>query len=131
MESKANEKTPAKGSPGTEEPNGKSRPAPKKRSKVFLIILIAMVMLGGWFGITKYTYAQHHEDTDDAQVQADISPVIPRVSGYIKEVRVKDNQTVHKGDTLLVLDDRDYKLNLDRAEAALATAKSNVNAARA
>ncbi len=81
--------------------------------------------------LSKYTYALHHEETDDAQVQADISPVIPRVSGYVKEVRVKDNQFVHKGDTLLVLDDRDLKIRVDQAEAALGTAKSNVQAARA
>ncbi|MEO6820388.1 MAG: HlyD family secretion protein, partial [Ginsengibacter sp.] len=67
---------------------------PKKRSKVFLIILVVMVILGAWFGITKYTHAQHHEETDDAQVEADIFPVIPRVSGYVKEIRVKDNQYV-------------------------------------
>ena len=102
-----------------------------KRSKIFIIILIAMVVLGGWFGISKYTYAQHHEETDDAQVQADISPIIPRVSGYVKEIRVKDNQLVHKGDTLILLDDRDLKLKVDQAEAALSTAQSNVSAARA
>jgi membrane fusion protein (multidrug efflux system) len=129
MESKANG-NPVNGN-GSGETNGNGKPTPKKRSKVFLIILIAMVIAGGWFGISKYTYAQHHEDTDDAQVQADISPVIPRVSGYVKEVRVKDNQSVHKGDTLLVLDDRDYKLKVEQAEAALGTAKSNVHAARA
>ena len=129
MESKANG-NPVNGN-GSGETNGNGKPTPKKRSKVFLIILIAMVIAGGWFGISKYTYAQHHEDTDDAQVQADISPVIPRVSGYVKEVRVKDNQSVHKGDTLLVLDDRDYKLKVEQAEAALRTAKSNVHAARA
>ena len=131
MESKTNEKTPESGSSGLEEANGRLTAAPKKRSKVFLIILIVMVLLGAWFGITKYIYAQHHEETDDAQVQANISPVIPRVSGYVKEVRVKDNQFVHKGDTLLVLDDRDLKLKVDQAEAALGTAKSNVQAARA
>ena len=129
MESKANG-NPVNGN-GSGETNGNGKPTPKKRSKVFLIILIAMVIAGGWFGISKYTYAQHHEDTDDAQVQADISPVIPRVSGYVKEVRVKDNQSVHKGDTLLVLDDSDYKLKVEQAEAALGTAKSNVHAARA
>ncbi|HEY5408072.1 MAG TPA: HlyD family secretion protein [Ginsengibacter sp.] len=130
MESKDNEKvTPANSLP-SEETNG-TNAEPKKKSKVFLIILIVMIILGGWFGISKYTYAMHHEETDDAQVQADISPVIPRVSGYVNEVRVKDNQAVHKGDTLLVLDNRDYKLNLDRAEAALVTAESNVDAARA
>jgi membrane fusion protein (multidrug efflux system) len=103
----------------------------KKRNPIFLIILGLLIIGGAWFGISKYTYAQHHEDTDDAQVSADISPVIPRVSGYVKEVKVKDNQMVKKGDTLLVLDDRDYKLKVEEAEAALATAVSNLNSAQA
>ncbi len=109
----------------------KSQPEPKKRSKVFLIILIIMILGGAWFGITKYNHGKHHEETDDAQIEADIIPVIPRVSGYVQEVRVKDNQQVHKGDTLLIIDDRDYKIALMQAEAALATAKSNVAASRA
>ena len=104
---------------------------PKKKSKIFLIILIVMILLGGWFGITKYVHAQHHEETDDAQVEADIVPVIPRVSGYVKEVRVSDNQFVHKDDTLIIIDDRDLRIKLIEAEAALATAKSNVAASRA
>jgi membrane fusion protein (multidrug efflux system) len=104
---------------------------PKKRSKVFLIILIIMIVAGASFGISKYTHAQHHEETDDAQIEADIIPIIPRVSGYVKEVRVKDNQLVHKGDTLIIIDDRDYKITVMQAEAALATAKSNVAASRA
>src|SRR3982750_1432039 len=87
----------------------------KKRNPVFMIILALLIILGGWFGISKYNYAKHHEDTDDAQVSADISPVIPRVAGYIQDVKVKDNQFVKKGDTLLVLDDRDYKLKVEAA----------------
>src|SRR5258707_13565171 len=110
MESKDNEKM----IPGEEETNGKVTAEPKRKSKVFLVILIAMVILGGWFGVSKYTWSLHHEETDDAQVEADISPVIPRISGYVNEVRIKDNDLVHKGDTLLILDDRDFKLNLDR-----------------
>jgi membrane fusion protein (multidrug efflux system) len=108
-----------------------SKQEPKKRSKVFLIILILMIIAGAWFGISKYTYAKHHEDTDDAQIEADIIPIIPRVSGYVKEIRVKDNQQVHKGDTLIIIDDRDLRINLLQAEAALTTAESNVNASRA
>jgi membrane fusion protein (multidrug efflux system) len=104
---------------------------PKKRSKVFLIILIVMIIGGGWFGITKYLYAQKHEETDDAQIEADILPVIPRVSGYVKEVRVNDNQLVKAGDTLLILDDRDLNLKVQEAEAALATAQANVSSSRA
>src|SRR5665647_1883401 len=131
MESTENKKITPDDSLSAEETNGKTADQPQKRSKVFLIILIAMVLLGGWFGITKYTYALHHEETDDAQIEADISPVIPRVSGFVKEVRVKDNQLVNQGDTLLILDDRDLKLKVDQAEASLSTAKSDVEAARA
>ncbi|MEO5890355.1 MAG: HlyD family secretion protein [Ferruginibacter sp.] len=105
--------------------------APKKKSKVFIIILTLLVVGGAWFGITKYTYGLHHEDTDDAQIEANISPVIPRVAGFVKEVRVQDNQQVKKGDTLLVLDDRDLVIKLQQAEAALATAQSNLGAAQA
>src|ERR1700704_5624387 len=90
----------------------------KKRSKVFLIILIALVVAGTWFGITKWHHAQLHAETDDAQIAANISPIIPRISGFVKEVRVSDNQVVKKGDTLLVLDNRDQLIRVEQAEAA-------------
>ena len=102
-----------------------------KRSKVFLIILIALVVAGTWFGISKWHHAQLHAETDDAQVEANISPIIPRISGYVKEIRVADNQAVKKGDTLMILDDRDMRIKLDQAEAALATAQSNLLSAKA
>ncbi|MCW3092632.1 MAG: HlyD family secretion protein [Ferruginibacter sp.] len=105
--------------------------APKKKSKVFIIVLVLLVVCGAWFGITKYIYGLHHEDTDDAQIEANISPVIPRVAGFVKDVRVKDNQRVKKGDTLLILDDRDLVIKLQQAEAALATGQSNLGAAQA
>jgi membrane fusion protein, multidrug efflux system len=105
--------------------------APKKKSKVFIIVLVLLVVAGGWFGTSKYIYGLHHEDTDDAQIEANISPVIPRVAGFVKEVRVKDNQLVKKGDTLLILDDRDLAIKLQQSEAALATAQSNLGAAQA
>src|ERR1700674_4172649 len=98
------------------------REAPKKRNPIFIIILCLLVVGGGWFGLTKYQHSLHHEDTDDAQVSADINPVIPRVSGYVTEVRVRDNQQVKKGDTLVILDDRDYKVKVEQAEAALGLA---------
>jgi membrane fusion protein, multidrug efflux system len=105
--------------------------APKKKSKVFLIVLILLVAGGTWFGFSKYNHGKLHEETDDAQLEANISPVIPRIAGYVKEVRVKDNQLVKKGDTLLVLDDRDIQLRVQQAEAALVTAKSNLGSAEA
>ena len=91
---------------------------PKKKSKTFLIVLILLVVAGGAFGITKYVHSLHHEETDDAQVEANINPVIPKISGYVKEVRVKDNQRVKQGDTLLVLDNRDLHAHLTVVSAA-------------
>jgi membrane fusion protein (multidrug efflux system) len=105
--------------------------APKKRSKGFVIVLAALVIGGGAFGITKYIHGQHHEETDNAQIDANVSPVIPRVSGYVKEVRVKDNQYVKKGDTLVILDNRDYVLKVQQAENALYAAQANLGAAEA
>lgn len=111
--------------------NNTTTEAPKKKSKGFIIILALLVIGGLWFGLTKYFHGKKHEETDDAQVEANISPVISKISGYIAKVYVKDNQTVQKGDTLLVIDDRDLRVSLDQAEAALATARSNLNAAQA
>ncbi|MCH5598755.1 HlyD family secretion protein [Niabella ginsengisoli] len=105
--------------------------ARKKKSPVFFIILIAMLIVGGYFSITRYIHSKSHEETDDAQVEANLSPVISKISGYISEVRVKDNQFVHKGDTLLILDKRDLKLALEQAEAALGTARSNLASSQA
>ena len=103
----------------------------KKRNPTFLIILALLVVGGGWFGISKYIHGQHHEETDDAQISGNVSPVIPRVSGYVTEVRVTDNQLVKKGDTLLLLDDRDFQVKLDQARAALLVAESNRSGAAA
>ncbi|UAY52099.1 HlyD family secretion protein [Ferruginibacter albus] len=105
--------------------------APKKKSKGFIIVLAILILGGGTFGLTTYIHGQHHEETDDAQIDANISPVIPRVAGYVKEVRVKDNQYVKKGDTLIILDDRDLAIRVQQAEAALSTAQSNLGAAEA
>jgi len=103
----------------------------KKRNPVFMIVLAVLVIGGGWFGISKYQHSLHHEDTDDAQVSGDISPVIPRVAGYVSEVKVNDNQRVKKGDTLLILNNRDYVIRVQQAEAALQIAQSSLSSARA
>jgi len=103
----------------------------KKKNPIFIIVLALLLIGGGWFGFSKYKHAQHHEDTDDAQVSADIVPAIPRVSGYVTDVRVRDNQRVKKGDTLVVLDNRDFVIKVEQAEAALGIARSNLGSAQA
>lgn len=64
------------------------------------------------------------ERTDDAQVEQYISPVNVKVAGYIKEIRFTEHQFVHKGDTILIIDDREYAIVLKQAEAQLMDARS-------
>lgn len=103
----------------------------KKINSKFIIVLAAVAILGGGYGIYAYQKGQHHEITDDAQIEAKISPIIPKVSGYIKEVRVVDNQWVKKGDTLLILDDAEYVLKLQQAMAGERIAQSQLKVAGA
>jgi membrane fusion protein, multidrug efflux system len=105
--------------------------APKKNNTRFIIVLAVLVLGGAAFGITKYTHAQHHEETDDAQIDAHISPIIPRISGYVTDVRVKDNQVVKKGDTLVILDNRAESIRVSEMEAALEVASKNLGVANA
>ncbi|HTJ50747.1 MAG TPA: HlyD family secretion protein, partial [Cyclobacteriaceae bacterium] len=97
-----------------------------KKNKVFGIILAVIVVLGTIWGVTKYIHGQHHEETEDAQIEADISPIIPKVAGYVERLFVDDNKTVKAGDTLVILDDRDLKLKVLQAVAALENAKANL-----
>lgn len=102
-----------------------------KGKKIIFPILLGLVLVVALIiTLKEYFYSQSHEETDNAQVDADISPVISRVQGYVKEIRFKDNQVVKAGDTLVILDDRDYKIKLQQAEAALASVKQSVNVAR-
>jgi membrane fusion protein, multidrug efflux system len=103
----------------------------KKTNKKFAVILTALVVVGGGYGIYKYLHGQAHETTDDAQIEKNMNPIIPRVTGYITKVFVKDNQQVKKGDTLFVIDDKDYVVRVEEAKAALAAAEGSYAVAKA
>jgi len=111
--------------------NHSENEAPKSNNKRFIIVLAVLILGGGTFGVSKYIHAQHHEETEDAQIDAHISPVIPRISGYVTEIRVKDNQIVKKGDTLIVLDNRSELIHVAQSEAALAAAENGLAVANA
>jgi len=101
----------------------------KKPRKLVFPIILGLVLVGAVvFTVKEYVFLQSHEQTDDAQVDGDISPVIARVSGYVTKINFVDNQHVNAGDTLVILDDRDYKIKLDQAVAAQNAAQKNVAA---
>ncbi len=103
----------------------------KKINKKFIIIISVLVILGLVYGGYKYIHSLSHESTDDAQIEANMNSIIPHVGGYINKVYVTDNQKVKKGDTLFTIDQNDYLVKLEQAEAQLAAAESQVNVAQA
>src|ERR1044071_9990974 len=68
--------------------------------------------------------------TDDATVRANFVGIAPQVSGHIVEVRVHDNQFVHKGDLLFVVDPRPYEIAVARARANLGLTRKEVEGLR-
>lgn len=103
----------------------------KKSNKVIPIILGAIIIIGGIFGVREYLYYQNHVDTDDAQIDGDISPVVARVGGYVDSIFFEDNQHVNAGQVLVKLDERDYRLKLEQALAAQRGAQASIGVSRA
>lgn len=97
----------------------------KPSSKKFMFAFIALVIVGGSFGAYKFIKSQSHETTDDAQVERNMSPIIPRVGGYLSKVYVKDNDLVKKGDTLFTVDQLDYLVKIQEAQANLLAAENS------
>ncbi|MEO7156770.1 MAG: biotin/lipoyl-binding protein, partial [Vicinamibacterales bacterium] len=88
-----------------------------------IVAVIAVAVLGGgsYFWLTR-----GQESTDDAQVDAHVTPIQAQVGGSIAKVLVIDNQQVEAGAELLVIDARDYEIALSRAQAQLADARAEV-----
>src|SRR5262245_61906187 len=87
------------------------------------LVVLALVGVGGWYWWTVLRFLQ---STDDAYVQSDVSVISPKIEGYIKKVRVADNQEVAEGMALFVIDDRDFAAKVAQAEAAVATEEATI-----
>lgn len=93
---------------------------------VFRVILGAVILVAGIYIFNTVRFMLTHEDTENAYLETDITTISPKIQGYITSVRVKENQEVKAGDTLFVLDNREYLLRVMQAEAALQNAEANV-----
>ncbi|MER9245036.1 HlyD family secretion protein [Mesorhizobium sp. M0590] len=99
-------------------------PAKKKRSmRSMLLPIIGLALLGAgaWYGYDYWTDGRFMITTDDAYVQADTAFISPKISGYVDQVKVTEDQQVKAGDPLLIVDDGDYKIAVAQAEAQIAT----------
>jgi membrane fusion protein (multidrug efflux system) len=90
------------------------------------VLVVAAIAAGVWWWSTR-----NLESTDDAQVDAGVTPIAARVGGTVLAVPIQDNQQVHEGTVLVQIDKRDYEIALDRARAELADAEASAAAARA
>ena len=97
----------------------------KKRNIILNTVCILLVLCAIVWTVDYFWRYFKYETTNDAVIDQYISPVGIRVSGYIKEVRFTEHQPVKAGDTLLVLDDREYRIRLKDAEAALMDARAS------
>lgn len=115
----------------TTEPQKKKEQPKKKQNNIAKIInyLVLILVLVGLFWVVKsYFNFGNDKYTNAAQVESFINPINTRVSAYIKEIRFVEHQPVKKGDTLLILDDREILRQLGQAEAAYMAALASKNA---
>ena len=99
----------------------------KVRQTIVSLIGIALILWGVVKVVLLFIDYSSNETSNDAQVEQYISPVNLRASGYIKKICFQEHQSVKKGDTLLILDDREYRIRVMEAEAALKDAMAGAN----
>jgi len=92
------------------------------------IIVLALLIVGATVVILNFAHFGNVEWTDNAHVRQHITPVNTRVQGFVREIRFEEFQPVHKGDTLVIIEDAEFRLALAQAEAGLAQAEAGSRA---
>ena len=102
------------------------------RTRLILILVVLLVLGGGVLWFVRYeTTGKFMQETNDAYIRADLVTIAPKVSGYVAEVLVSDNQDVVAGQPLVRIDPRSYRAQAAQAEAQIAQAEASANATRA
>ena len=103
----------------------------KNTKRIYNAIIIVLLLAAIGFACSRLIHWGNVEWTDDAQVYRHITPIHTRVQGFIKDIRFEDYQHVRKGDTLVIIDDAEYRLHLAQAEAGLQGSRSGSSAVSA
>jgi membrane fusion protein (multidrug efflux system) len=114
------------------DPGGRARRRRRRwRRAAALVVVAAVVVAGSVWGVRLWRHWDRHVSTDDAFVEAHVSPVSARIRGTVVEVLARDNQPVAAGAPLVRLDPRDWQVKVDQARAAVVTAQSRLRMAAA
>jgi membrane fusion protein (multidrug efflux system) len=121
--------TPSRPRPGAVPDDAAEAPARRRWFRLILMFVVplAVVIGGGWWYLTSGRYIS----TDDAYGQADVLNVAPSIAGHVIAVEVHDNQYIKKGQVLFRIDPSTFIATRDRAAAALASARLQVDTMRA
>ena len=104
-------------------------PAPRKfnfRKLLMAGAAVAVLSAAAWYGWDYWTVGRYLVSTDDAYVKADNTTIAPKVTGYLHEVLVGDNERVRAGQVLARIDERDFRVALDQARADVAAANAAI-----
>jgi len=98
----------------------------KRQLRAALLAGVSLLAIAssGYFGWHYWTTGRFQVSTDNAYVKADTITIAPKVSGYIGSVLVGDNEAVHTGQVLARIDDRDFRVALQQADAGVAAARA-------
>jgi len=119
---------------GTPEAQSETKPRRRLsgRARLILLLVLLAAILGGVLWLVRYqTSGKFMQETNDAYIRADLVTIAPKVSGYVAEVLVADNQDVTAGQPLVRIDPRSYRAQAAQAEAQIAQAEASANASRA
>ncbi|WP_267393155.1 MULTISPECIES: HlyD family secretion protein [unclassified Sphingomonas] len=111
-----------------------AKPSPLKnpRVRIVLLLVLALIVIGGVLWFLRYqSVGKYMQSTDDAYIQADAVTVSPKVSGYVDQVLVADNQQVKAGQPLIQIDPRDYRAQTAQVEAQIDVSRANAAGVRA
>ncbi|MBT2189050.1 HlyD family secretion protein [Sphingobium nicotianae] len=102
------------------------------RARIILLVAALVLVVGGafWFAYHQMR-GKYYEETNDAEIRADMVTVAPRIAGYVSQVLVSDNQDVKAGQPLLRIDARDYEARQAQADAQIAVARAAADNVRA
>jgi membrane fusion protein (multidrug efflux system) len=99
----------------------------KKRNTILTILSFVFIIGGGLWILSLFFDFHRYETTNNAQVESYINSVTARATGHVASIRFDSHQFVHKGDTLVILDDQEYRIKVKQAEADLAVAVGNLH----
>jgi membrane fusion protein (multidrug efflux system) len=99
----------------------------KKRNTILTILSFIFLLAGAIWILSLFFDFSRYETTNNAQVDAYMNNIAARATGHIAAIKFEENQMMHQGDTLLILNDEEYKIKVKQAEADLAVAEGNLH----